>query len=112
MKKIVFRLCVLFAGIAVAAYVVPGIEIKDYGSAAEAALLLGILNLFIKPVILILTIPVNLLSLGLFTFVINGFLLWLAARLIHGVEVAGFATAILGAVIISIISISSRGLLR
>ena len=99
------RLSVLAVGVFLAAYLVPGIEVTGYGPVIKAAVLLGLLNLFIRPFLFILTLPINLLTLGLFTLVINGFLLWLAGRLIAGFEVSGFFASVLGALVISLLSV-------
>ncbi len=69
-----------------------------------AALVWGLLNAFLKPVLVILTLPINLLTLGLFTLVINGFLLALTSRLVRGFEVGDFKTAVLAALAISVVS--------
>ena len=69
-----------------------------------AALVWGLLNAFLKPILVLLTLPVNLLTLGLFTLVINGFLLALTARLVKGFEVGDFKTAILAALVVSVVS--------
>lgn len=105
MSTIILRLSVLSAGIFLAEYLIPGIHTTGYGPIIEAAVLLGVLNLIIKPVLFILTLPINILSLGLFTFFINGFLLWFVSVFIDGFQVAGFGVAILGAIVISIFSI-------
>ena len=99
------RLSVLAVGVFLAAYLVPGIEVTGYGPVIKAAVLLGLLNLFIRPFLFILTLPINLLTLGLFPLVINGFLLWLAGRLITGFEVSGLGVAVLGALVISLLSV-------
>ncbi|MBI5588629.1 MAG: phage holin family protein [Deltaproteobacteria bacterium] len=105
MINIVLRMIILTAGVFLAAYLVPGISVVGYGPAIKAAILLGILNIFIKPLVIILTLPINLLTLGLFTLIINGFLLWFVGNVVSGFSVAGFFTAILGAVVISVFSI-------
>ena len=69
-----------------------------------AALLLGLLNTVIRPVLILLTLPINLLTLGLFTFVINGVLFWLVANFVQGFSVTSFGTAILGALVYGLIS--------
>lgn len=90
--------------ILLAAYLVDGIEVTGFFSAFFAAAVLGVLNAFFRPVVLILTLPINLLSLGLFTFVINAFMLKMASGAIGGFTVTGFWPAVLGSVIISIVS--------
>ena len=99
------RLSVLAVGVFLAAYLVPGIEVTGYGPVIKAAVVLGLLNLFIRPVLFVLTLPINILTLGLFTLVLNGFLLWLVGRLITGFEVSGFFASVLGALVISLLSV-------
>ncbi|HXI10503.1 MAG TPA: phage holin family protein [Thermodesulfobacteriota bacterium] len=105
MINMVLRIIILAAGIFLAAYLVPGVNVVGYGPAIKAAVLLGILNIFIKPALLLFTLPINLLTLGLFTLIINGFLLWFVGSVVSGFHVAGFLTAILGSIIISLFSI-------
>jgi putative membrane protein len=85
-------------------YLVKGIHISNLWAALMAALFLGLVNAFIKPVIIILTLPLNILSLGLLTFVINGLMLSFVAWAIPGFGVDGFWWAVLGALILSVIS--------
>jgi putative membrane protein len=98
--KLVINSLALFA----ADYLVSGIVIKDFWSGVIAAGLLGIMNASLKPVIVILTLPINLISLGLFTFVINAFMLKLVAWAVGGLVITGFWAAFWGAVIISFVS--------
>lgn len=84
-------------------YIVAGISVKGFGTALILAVLWGLINVTIKPILLILTLPINLLTFGIFTFIINGFLLWLLGGMIKGFEVHGFLAAILGALVLSII---------
>jgi len=83
---------------------VPGILIDRFQDLLIAALVIGLLNAFLRPVILLLTLPVTMLTLGLFTLVINGLMFYLAAHLVGGFHVAGFGTAFLAAMIFSLIS--------
>ena len=105
MLNIILRLIILIAGIFLASYLVPGINVEGYGPAIKAALLLGVLNLIVRPVLILFTLPINILTLGLFTFILNGFILWFVGYAISGFEVAGFLSAIVGAVVISFLSI-------
>jgi putative membrane protein len=105
MLNILLRLIILTAGIFLAAFLVPGISVDGYGAAIKAAVLLGVLNLIAKPVLIILTLPINLLTLGLFTFILNAFILWFVGYAIAGFLVAGFFPALLGAIVISVLSI-------
>lgn len=85
------------------AYYVPGIRVAGFYSALIAALILGLVNAVIRPVIVLLTLPVNILTLGLFTFVINAILFWFVATVVKGFEVTGFWPAFWGALIMSVI---------
>jgi putative membrane protein len=84
--------------------VIPGIVATSIGATFLAALVLGILNAFVRPVLILLTLPINLLTLGLFTFVINALLLKLAGSLVDGFAVHGFFSAFFGAILLSVIS--------
>lgn len=85
----------------VAAILPDSIHIAGIGTALVVAILWGLLSMTLKPILIILTLPVNILSLGLFTFVINAFLFWFLARIVQGFEVDGFGAAFLGALILS-----------
>jgi putative membrane protein len=104
-SRILLRLLILVAGITLAAYLVPGIIIAGWAPVIKAAILLGLLNISIRPLLLLLTLPINLITLGLFTLVINGFILWLVGHAIAGFAVSGFLTAIAGSIVISLLSI-------
>jgi len=95
---------ILAASVMVASYFVDGIHVCGFPSAFFTAAILGILNVFFRPVLLILTLPVNILSLGLFTFVINAVMLMMASGVITGFEISGFWAAVFGSMIISVVS--------
>jgi putative membrane protein len=86
------------------AYLIDGIHVSGFFSAFFAAVLLGILNAFFRPILFLLTLPINILSIGLFTFVINALLLMMVSGVISGFEVDGFWWAMLGSLIISVVS--------
>ena len=85
-------------------YLVSGITIYDFWSGLAAAALLGIVNAIIRPVIILLTLPINIMTLGLFTLVINAFMLRLVAWLVGGITITGFWAAFWGALVISLVS--------
>ena len=85
-------------------YLMHSVTITHFGSALVAALVLGLVNTLIRPVLVLLTLPVTLVSMGLFILVINAFLFWLVAQLVAGFHVAGFGSAFLAAILYSIIS--------
>ena len=101
--KIFLHWLISAAAILIAAYIVPGVTIDPIG-ALIAAVVLGALNLFIRPIIVILTLPINIVTLGLFSLVINASLVLLATYLVPGFAVAGFWTAVLFALALSIIN--------
>lgn len=84
-------------------YIVSGITVSGFGTALVLALLWGAVGITIKPILLLLTLPLNLLTFGIFTFIINGFLLWLLGGVVKGFEVHGFWIAVLGALVLSAI---------
>lgn len=90
--------------VGVAAYLVPGVSTTVMG-AVVAAIVLGLLSLFIKPLIVILTLPINIVTLGLFSLVINAGLVWLAGVIVPGFTVAGFWWALLFSVVLSLINV-------
>jgi putative membrane protein len=115
MKGIGIRWLFLTFAIFMAAYMIDGIRVSGIPSAILAAAVLGVLNAFFRPILLLLTLPLNILTLGLFTFAINAMLLMMASGVIRGFEVDGFGSALLGALFISAVSwlltsfISERG---
>ncbi len=104
MKGILIRWLILTVAILSAAYLLDGMDVRGFTSAFFAAAVLGILNAVLRPVLIILTLPLNIFSLGLFTFVINAFLLKMASGVIPGLEVHGFWPALFGSLIISLVS--------
>jgi putative membrane protein len=83
------------------AHLSTGIEISSFATAMAAALLIGFLNLFVRPALVVLTLPVTFLTLGLFLFIINALMFWAAAELLDGFKVSGFASALLGSLLYS-----------
>jgi len=98
---IFIRWLILTAAIIAASYLIDGIRISGFFSAFFAAAVLGILNALFRPILFILTLPINIMTLGLFTFVINALLLKMASGVIPGFDVHGFWSAVFAALIIS-----------
>jgi len=94
-----------------AAYLVPGVSVANLWSALVAALVIGLINALIRPLILLFTLPVNILTLGLFTFVINALMFWLASSIAKGFDVVDFKAAFLGALVYWLVSWIANGLL-
>jgi putative membrane protein len=90
--------------LAAVAYLMPSVSIASAGAALVAALVLGLVNALIRPLLVLLTLPVTVLTLGLFIFVINGLLFWAVGSLVPGFEVAGFWSGMIGAIVFSLVS--------
>ena len=101
---LLIRLVANALAILAAAYIVPGIEVAGGLSLLAAALVLGLINAVVRPILLFLTFPFTLVTLGLFIFLLNAFCLWLTSWLVKGFEVHGFWAAVLGALIVSVVS--------
>jgi len=104
MRGLLIRWLVLTGSVIICSFLLDGIYVSGFFSALFAAAILGILNAFFRPVALLLTLPINLLSLGLFTFVINAALLKMVSGLAPGFHVYGFWPAIVGSFLISVVS--------
>lgn len=104
MQGILIRWLVLTISILATSYLLDGIYVDGFFSALFAAAMLGILNAFFRPILFILTLPLTILSLGLFTFVLNALLLMMAAGVISGFGISGFWSALFGSLLISLIS--------
>ncbi len=104
MQGIIVRMAIAMLGLYLAAGIVPGVSIEGVGTFILAALLLGIVNGIIRPVAFFLTLPITIITLGLFLFVLNAAMFGLVAALLENFTVAGFWSAVFGAIIVSITS--------
>lgn len=102
MTGFILRLLIVALGLWLASELVPGIEVKGVGTLLGAALLLGIVNAVVRPVLIILTLPATLFSLGLFLLVINAAMLGLVAWMFDNFTIAGFWSALFGAIVVSV----------
>lgn len=100
----IIRLAINVIALLLIANFLPGFEVSGWGAAIFFALAMGVINAIIKPVIVVLTLPINVLTIGLFTLVINTALFWLASTVVFGVEVATFGAAFWGALAYSFVS--------
>jgi putative membrane protein len=105
------RLFLNALAILIAARMVPGLQLSGTGAALAAGVLLGLVNVAVRPVILLLTLPFTLVTLGLFIFVVNAICLWLTSLLVPGFSIAGFWPALVGALVVSVVSWILNGLL-
>ena len=102
--KIILRWFLLAAALLLVAHLYSGVIVESFGSALIAAFFIGLLNTLVRPILVLLTLPVTLLTLGLFLFVINALMFWAAASLLDGFNVAGFWAALIGSLIYSVCS--------
>lgn len=102
--RLLLHWLILSAAVFAAAFFVPGIQVASVITAVIVAAVLGFINTIIKPVIKILTLPINIITLGLFSLVLNGFFLWLISRFVAGFSIATFMSAFWGAIIVSIVN--------
>lgn len=104
MARLILKLLIGALGLWLADRVLPGLSIDNWVSLLAASLLLGVVNAILRPVLLVLTFPITIVTLGLFLFVLNGMMIGLVAWLLPGVELNGFWTAILAAIITGLVS--------
>lgn len=102
--SIIIRWVINALALMLVAYILPNIELEGFYIALVTALIMGLINAFIRPFLLLITLPINIITLGLFTFVLNALLFWFVASFIEGFYVSGFWAAFFGALIFSIIS--------
>jgi putative membrane protein len=102
--KLITRILLTTLTLLVVAAYVPGVSIDGFYSALTAAVILGLLNVFIRPLLIILTFPITILTIGLFLLVINALLFWFAASFIEGFSVTGFWPAVIGSLIVTAVS--------
>lgn len=100
--KLIVRWFLLAAALLAVAYLYPGVEVLSFGSALIAAFVLGLFNTLLRPILVVLTLPVTLVTLGLFLFIINAAMFYASARLLAGFNVAGFGAALIGSLIYSL----------
>lgn len=103
-RGVLIRWLVLTVAIMIASYLLTGIRVRGFGSALAAAAILGILNAFFRPILIILTLPIHILTLGLFIFIINAVLLLMVSGVISGFTVQGFWWAVFGSLVISVVN--------
>lgn len=102
MLKLIVRWLLLAAALLLVAYLYPGVQVQSFTTALIAAFVLGLLNTVVRPLLVLLTLPVTLITVGLFLFVINALMFWAAATLLNGFNVSGFWAALIGSLIYSL----------
>ena len=111
MLSLIARWIVNAAALLLVAYLYPGVTVASFWAAMLAALVLGLVNALIRPLLILLTLPVTVLTLGLFLFVINALMFWLVAEIVSGFQVTGFWAALIGSVLYSLITLVTSWLL-
>ena len=99
--KLILKWLLSAAALLCVAYLYPGVVVGSFGAAMKAALVIGLFNMVLRPVLVLLTLPVTLITLGLFLFVINALMFWVAANVLDGFHVRSFGAALLGSLIYS-----------
>jgi putative membrane protein len=111
MMSLLARWIVNAAALLLVAYLYPGVSVDGFVTALVAALVLGLVNALIRPILVLLTLPVSILTLGLFLFVINAFLFWFVAEIVRGFQVTGFGAALVGSLLYSLFTLVSSWVL-
>lgn len=109
--KILIKWLLSAGALLVVAYLYGGVQVNSFSSAMIAALVIGLLNAVLRPILVVLTLPVTIVTVGLFLFVVNGLMFWAASGLLSGFHVAGFWAAMLGALIYSLLGLAIDSLL-
>ena len=109
---LIFRWILNALALLAIAYIVPGFGIEGFYAALIGALILGLVNALIRPIVLVLTLPVNIMTLGLFTFVVNALMVWLVSTIVKGFNVEGFVPALLAALLLWAVSLLTNKLIK
>lgn len=103
--KLILKWLLSATALLAVAYLYQGVEVRSFGAALTAAFVIGLMNMLLRPLLVLLTLPVTVLTLGLFLFVINALMFWWAASLLNGFYVSGFGAALLGSLIYSMFGV-------
>lgn len=103
MTKLLTKLLAVVVALLLASKYVPGISVDDVYTALLVAVVLGLINIIVRPILLVLTFPITILTLGLSLFVVNALLFWFVGSFVEGFEVAGFVPALLGSLLVSVV---------
>ena len=110
--SLIIKWLIMVLAIMISSYLIPGVIIAGFWTAFWLALFLGIINVLVRPILILITLPINILTLGLFTFVFNALLILLAASVIKGFSVDGFWVAMLFSIVLSVVSYLLNALVR
>jgi putative membrane protein len=110
--ELLSRLIINAALLLIISRLVPGLYVEGLGSAFLGAVALGLVNLFVRPVMVILTLPLTIITLGLFLLVVNALMLWLVSGLVPGIRLEGFGSAILGSLLLSLLNLAISAIVK
>jgi putative membrane protein len=105
MARFLLHLVLTAAALLLVAYLVDGVDVSGFGAAVIGALALGLINAIVRPVMILLTLPLTIVTLGLFLFVVNALMLWLVAALVPGIQIGGFGAALLGSLLLTVLNV-------
>jgi putative membrane protein len=105
MMKLIAKWLLSAAALLLVAYVYNGVEVRTFGAAMIAALVIGLFNIIVRPILVVLTLPVTVVTLGLFLFIINALMFWAAAGVLDGFHVTGFVAALVGSLIYTVLGV-------
>jgi len=112
MTGLLIRWVINALGLVLIANIIAGVSLHGFGAALVAILVLGVANAIIRPILLILTLPLNVITLGLFTFILNGFILYMVASVVSGFQIDGFFSAVVATILLSIISAVTNKIIK
>lgn len=110
--QILIALVLNTVALLITAYIVPGFQVQNFTTALLAAIVLGVVNTFIKPILHFITAPLSLITLGLFAFVVNAVVLFIVASIVKGLTIDGWLPAILGGIVLSVVSTLLNAVLK
>jgi putative membrane protein len=110
--KLIFRWLINAVALLIVANIVPGFGVDTFYTALIAALVLGLVNALIRPILLVLTLPITILTLGLFTFVLNALMIWFVSTIVKGFTVEGFVPAFLAGLLLWAVSVGTNRLIK
>ena len=112
MIELLTRLIINAALLMIVSRLIPGLYVEGWDSAFIGAIVLGLVNFFVRPVMVILTFPLTIVTMGLFLLVVNALMLWLVSGLVPGIHLRGFGSAILGSLLFSILNLAISAVVR
>lgn len=101
--NVIVRLLILIASVFIASYIIPGVNVESFTTLIVVSIVIGVVNAFIKPILVLLTLPLTIITLGIFLLILNGLLILLVGQIVPGFEVSGLLSAILFSIVVSLV---------